>query len=107
MNKIKNILLIFLLISTFDNRIASARSLRIKRDTKIFTVGFWKDLVGLTTTTLPPCLEYAEDDNSCLGEPVLLEDETYQYKHMFTGVTSCPPGSKFDRRRVCRKVLRR
>ncbi|KAL7029155.1 hypothetical protein ACKWTF_006124 [Chironomus riparius] len=105
--KMNKILLIFLLVSIFDNRIVSGKILRIKRDTQIFSLRYWKDLIGLKSTTLAPCLEYAEDDNSCLGEPISLDDDTYQYKSILTGFTACPSGSKFDKRKVCRKVLRK
>lgn len=107
MNKIIKLLLLFLVVLTISNQFISARSLRVKRDSKYLTIGYWQGLVGLKTTTLPPCLEYAEDDNSCLGEPVELNDDTYEFKHILTAAKACPPGSKLDRKRICRKFLRR
>ena len=105
MNKFLNILILFLIISTYNNQIASARSLRIKRQLKYFSLDYYKSFVGLGSTTLEPCLEYAED-GTCLGETIELSDDTYEFKCMLTGAPTCPEGSKLDRKKVCRKIVR-
>jgi len=107
MNKFWNIFFLLLIVSTYNNQIASARSLRIKRQENYFSLNYLKKIVGLGTTTLEPCLEYAED-GTCLGETIELLDDTYEFKCMLTGAKlPCPNGSKLDRKKVCRKVLRR
>jgi len=105
MNKFWNIFILFLIISTYNNQIVSARSLRIKRDVNYCPLDYFNLFAGLGTTTLEPCLEYAED-GSCLGETIELLDDTYEFKYMLTGAPICPNGSKLDRKKVCRKILR-